>query len=192
MRFQVGIISRLNEKACFIPDMRPHGLTYIKFTLIELLVVIGIIGILAAMLLPVLGQAKNSARRTQCKGNLHGIGQALTMYTGDYNQILPLAAQMPTVNTDYERICDILAVYLDTQKVFECPMDDKGYFQNEGSSYAYHMSYGGRTVKDIISRRLGVNSFIMYDYEPFHGKPNSKGAMNYLFLDGRVGDLGDQ
>ena len=161
------------------------------FTLVELLVVIFIIGLLAALTLPALNLAKNSARSTQCKSNLRGIGQALTVYTGNYQGFLPIAAQMPTINTDYPHIRDVMSDYLDTGDVFKCPADDKGYFSSEGSSYAYKMNYGGRRVKDILKRHLGVNSFIMYDYEPFHGKPATKGAANYLFLDGRVGDLDD-
>lgn len=53
------------------------------FTLVELLVVVAIIGGLAALLLPVLTQAKRRAQRVQCINNLHQLGLALTGYLGD-------------------------------------------------------------------------------------------------------------
>ena len=60
-----------------------------RFTLIELLVVIAIIAILASLLLPSLGKAKEQARSVQCLGNLKSIGLGMVMFAEQNNDKLP-------------------------------------------------------------------------------------------------------
>jgi prepilin-type N-terminal cleavage/methylation domain-containing protein len=63
------------------------------FSLIELLVTISIIAIVAALLLPVLGRAKETARRTCCASNLSQVNVAIRLYADDWNDSLPVLPQ---------------------------------------------------------------------------------------------------
>jgi type II secretory pathway pseudopilin PulG len=60
------------------------------FTVTELLVCVAIVGLLAAILLPVLAQGRERSKRTRCVGNLRQIGTAVGLYSADHDGNLPI------------------------------------------------------------------------------------------------------
>ncbi len=68
----------------------PRPLVRSAFTLIELLTVIAIIGVLAAITIPVVGKVRESGRRTQSLSNLRQIAVAMNLHAGDHRGFYPL------------------------------------------------------------------------------------------------------
>jgi prepilin-type N-terminal cleavage/methylation domain-containing protein len=94
------------------------------FTLIELLVVIAIIAILAAMILPALARAKESANRTDCMGHLKQLTLALKMYCDDNNGFYPTKVAATPNNTPAPlRWPQELYDYYHNTNVLSCPTD---------------------------------------------------------------------
>jgi prepilin-type N-terminal cleavage/methylation domain-containing protein/prepilin-type processing-associated H-X9-DG protein len=132
------------------------------FTLVELLVVIAIIGIVAALLLPALSQAKSSAKTAGCLSNLHQLILGWKLYADENNSVL--AINIPTPGTKPAWIAGdfstqgnatnqaiirqgVLFPYVRNPAVYRCPADTSE--TNGGPvvlSYSMNGWMGSRTM----------------------------------------------
>jgi prepilin-type N-terminal cleavage/methylation domain-containing protein/prepilin-type processing-associated H-X9-DG protein len=99
--------------------MRRFQRTARGFTLIELLIVIAILTVLAAILFPVLAQARERARRASCLSNGRQLGLAFLQYAQDFDEYFPLTAHAGA-NFSWTATLD---PYLRNKQVFRCPGD---------------------------------------------------------------------
>ncbi len=112
------------------------------FTLIELLVVIAIISILAGLLLPVLGRAKESSRRIVCMNNLHQITAAAAVYELDTTSPPFFRNWLSAEATPGKLVTGTLFPYLKNPQVYICPSDNPA---KDGANGGGVLFYGGDT-----------------------------------------------
>jgi prepilin-type N-terminal cleavage/methylation domain-containing protein len=92
------------------------------FTLIELLVVVSILALLAAILFPVFGRARENARRSNCLSNTRQISLAILQYAQDNDDFLPPVAY-ETASGVAVTWPQLVTPYLKNEQIFKCPSD---------------------------------------------------------------------
>jgi len=163
------------------------------FTLIELLVVIALMAVLAALLLPAFGRAKESGRGIACLSNLHQIGIALQLYVQDNSNRLPYMRDKSLTNTNSLPSPDlVLSNYLGNAQVLRCPSDSKNLFQTTGSSYSWNSLLNGQNAEHLTALGMQFDPHqipLMFDKEGFHKRRGPKKEVNYLYADGHIKNL---
>ncbi|RRJ96111.1 prepilin-type cleavage/methylation domain-containing protein [Opitutaceae bacterium TAV4] len=172
------------------------------FTLIELLTVIVIIGILAGIMIPVVGRIRESARITQCASNLRQIGLAYSLYLADNKHLFPpyyLPGEPYRLNAvrPYIEASGKTPVY----GVMACPTAQpvlRGLYTDSWDRNSYHQNRRWPSLGNSETARKSLMSFtqpsravLVYERWGAADKtwpnPNTHtAARNLLFVDGHV------
>jgi hypothetical protein len=165
------------------PQPRGAAGGYTAFTLVELLVVVGIIAVLIAILLPVLGKARAQANRAVCLSNIRQLGVGILMYCNDNDGYVPTCgwwddglAYMPypedwlhwqaNRNLDDSAIAKYVGRGEQLKSLLRCPADTfdgrkpRGGTLQEPYLYSYAMnSEAGSNLRAYPGRRTKITQW---------------------------------
>jgi prepilin-type N-terminal cleavage/methylation domain-containing protein/prepilin-type processing-associated H-X9-DG protein len=128
------------------------------FTLVELLTVIAIVGILAAIIIPTVGRARESARASVCAANLRQLSAACLLYAGDNKGRLVPLKDGTTNETWRIKIEPYLISRRSNQSPFICPSDPITEYPVSSGTGEWPASYGLNPVAQYV----GSGTFLEY------------------------------
>ena len=171
------------------------------FTMIEIVVVIAIIMLLAAILFPVLGRARENGRRTVCSSNLRQIALGMQQYTQDNNRRFPPVPDFSNVDEGW---LSSLSATLTSVAILQCPSESKK-IEPSTTDYWLNANLLGksdvrlRTPVSVVMLGDGEQSGASYvfpkdnnDVDPNRWKPDGAyairhfGGSNFAFADGHI------
>ena len=181
------------------------------FTLIEQIIVLAVIGLLAALLLPVISRVRSQAYVTTCLSNERQLGMAFSLYTQDYDGRFPdfhsdfrsvaNASDSPywhdhfcqCLSLEPGQVCfeSLLHPYLRSQNIPFCPTDTEGKMVGRDiSSYEYKVWLAnGRSLAEIPHSSELALLWEQWAYHIGNGHMSEydrRSAMNVLFTDGHA------
>lgn len=166
------------------------------FTVVELLVVVAIIGLLVALLVPAINQARETARATQCRNHLRNFALSILNYQSTRGRFPPAATTAPE-----HSVITYLLPYLEEQTAYDRINLSIDWDQGSNELFEKKVDLGGvlycPTAPEVRTRKLfgefrsdPISSLHISDYAPAHRINAESADIKRLIHEGKIHDRG--